>query len=290
MRRLHVGRRLAALLSVTTFASLWCVGAAQAPTPETQPQPATALVQPSSASETPFLQSVPAVAAQPAAVAAQAEPPDPEDAGDALMARRRYQAAIDAYKKVTPATATSWNKMGIAYQMLFSLEEAQRCYQQSLKLNPKNASVVNNLGTVYDSQKNYGAAEKMYRKALKLDPHSALIYKNLGTELLVRHKYKKGWEAYKTALSIDPDIFSHSARLKVENTASVQERGAMNYYMARGCVRAGLHERAIEYLRHALNEGFTTPKMIIADREFASLLGNPAFEQLLAAQKSPEAH
>jgi pentatricopeptide repeat protein len=58
----------------------------------------------------------------------------------------------------------------------------------------------------------------------------------------------------------------------------------MNYFMAKGCLRAGMTERAIEYLRKALNEGFTNPKKIVADSEFAGLRGVPAFEQLLASQ------
>jgi hypothetical protein len=60
----------------------------------------------------------------------------------------------------------------------------------------------------------------------------------------------------------------------------------MNFYMAKGCVRAGMNDRAIEYLRMALNEGFTSPKKIIADSEFAALRDVPAFQQLLAAQGS----
>jgi Tfp pilus assembly protein PilF len=124
----------------------------------------------------------------------------------------------------------------------------------------------------------------MYRKALKLDPQSALIDKNLGTNLLAQHKYKKGWEVYKAALAIDPKIFEQNASPRVDNPASIQERGAMNYYMAKGCVRAGMNDRAIEYLRMALNEGFTNPKRISADSEFATLRGIPAFDQLLAAQ------
>jgi hypothetical protein len=46
-----------------------------------------------------------------------------------------------------------------------------------------------------------------------------------------------------------------------------------------------MKECAIDYLRMALNEGFTDPKKIEADSEFASLRGVPAFEQLLASQK-----
>ena len=107
-----------------------------------------------------------------------------------------------------------------------------------------------------------------------------------GSDLLAQHKYKKGWEAYKAALAMDPDIFANSTSPRVENPASVQERGAMNYFMAKGCVRAGMNDRAIDYLRMALNEGFTSPKKIIADAEFAGLRGMPAFEQLLAAQSA----
>jgi hypothetical protein len=71
----------------------------------------------------------------------------------------------------------------------------------------------------------------------------------------------------------------------VENPASAAERGAMNYYMAKGCVRAGMNDCAIDYLRMALNEGFTNPKKIEADGEFAGLKGVPAFRELLAEQR-----
>lgn len=212
--------------------------------------------------------------------------PTPEQVGDSLFAHQRYQAAIEAYKKAPRDSADVWNKMGIAYQMMFNLESASHCYRMSLRLDSKNPSVLNNLGTVYDSLKEYGDAERMYRKSVKIDPSSAMVYKNLGTSLLAQHKYKKGWEVYKTALTIDPNIFKSTENPRVENPASVQERGAMNYYMARGCVRAGMSDCAIEYLRMALNEGFTNPKKIQADSEFASLRGVPAFEQLLAAQRN----
>ena len=59
----------------------------------------------------------------------------------------------------------------------------------------------------------------------------------------------------------------------------------MNYYMAKGCVRAGQTERAIEYLRQALNEGFTSAKKIAEDSEFAALRDVPAFQEMMAAQR-----
>ncbi len=212
-------------------------------------------------------------------------PPTAEQLGDSLTARQRYQAAIAAYSKAPEMTAPIWNKMGIAYQMMFNSKDATRCYKASLELDPRNPQVLNNLATIYASQKEYGQADRLYRKALKFDPKSALVLKNLGTNYLAEHKYNKGWEAYQQALAIDPQIFSDRGTPSVNDPSSIQERGAMNYYMAAGCARAGYADCALQYLRMALDEGFTTRKKVANDVEFASLRENPAFKQLLAEQQ-----
>jgi tetratricopeptide (TPR) repeat protein len=217
---------------------------------------------------------------------APVQPLSPEQRGDTLSARQRYQAAIAAYENAPRMTATIWNKMGIAYQMMFNSRDAMRCYRESLKLDPHNAQVWNNLGTIYASQKMYGQADKMYHKALKIDPRSALILKNLGTNLMSQHKYEKGWEAYKQAIAIDPQIFSDRATPTVENPGSVAERGAMNYYMALGCARAGYADCALDYLRKALNEGYVTRKKVESEADFASLRQNPDFLKLMAEQST----
>ena len=125
----------------------------------------------------------------------------------------------------------------------------------------------------------------MYRKALKLDPKSALILKNMGTNLLSQHKYGKGWGFYQEALAIDPTIFQDHSSPKTQNPSSVGDRGAMNYFMARGCVRMGQTDCALEYLRLALNEGYTNAQKVEKDEDFLTLRDNPAFQQLIAEQK-----
>jgi Tfp pilus assembly protein PilF len=210
-------------------------------------------------------------------------PPSSEDLGDSLALHQRYQAAIAAYQKA-PRTAAVWNKMGIAYQMMFNVHEATHCYRESLKLDSHNAQVINNLATIYDSQKEFSSAEHLYHKALKVDPDSALIYKNLGTNLLAQHKYSRGWDAYQHAVTIDPQIFEDHGTPQVQNPSSVADRGAMNYYMALGCVRIGQTDCALQYLRRALDEGFTNPKKVASDVAFAGLRDNPDFKQMLASQ------
>jgi tetratricopeptide (TPR) repeat protein len=219
-----------------------------------------------------------------AAAPAHAQP-TAEQIGDSFTARQHYQAAIAAYSKTPQMTAAIWNKMGIDYQMMFNSKDATRCYKESLQIDPHSSQVLNNLATVYASLKEYSQAERLYRKALKLDPGSALILKNLGTNLLAEHRYNKGWEAYQQALAIDPQIFADRSSPSVEDPSSVQERGAMNYYMAASCARAGQTACALQYLRMALDEGFTTRKKVANDSEFVSLRDNPAFKQLLAEQQ-----
>lgn len=178
--------------------------------------------------------------------------------------------------------------MGIAYQMMFNLRDATRCYQESLRLDSKNPMVYNNLGTVYDSLKEYSKAEKMYHKALKIDPQAPLILKNLGTNLLVQHRYGKGWKTYEEALRLDPTIFEDHDSPTVSNPTSIKERGALNYFMARGCVRMGQTACALEYLRMAINEGYTTIKKVSQDADFASLRDNPEFKQFAAEQQTTQ--
>lgn len=216
--------------------------------------------------------------------AAPAVPVTPEELGDALMIHQRYQEAIEAYKRVPADTAGIWNKLGIAYQLMFDNEDAERCYKRALKLDPKNANVLNNMGSLYMGIKLYGSAEHSYRKAVHLNPKSALFRKNLGTAYLAEGKYKKGWREYESALAMDSSIFSHAAGMRIANPTSLQDRGAMNFYMAKSCAHAGLFVQAVEYLRMALNEGFTNPKRILGDAELSRMRDMPAFQQLMASQ------
>ncbi len=260
------------------------------PLPAQAPEPATPPAQiPAAAPE-----QTPAATGSPATpppvnptIILPAIPPTPEQVGDSLSAHRQYQAAITAYAKITDPSAALWNKMGIAYQMMFNPHDALRCYNASLKLDPHNSQVLNNVATVYDSTKDYSAAERYYRKALKIDPHSAMILRNYGSNQLSQHKFKKGWEYYQQALAVDPQIFDNREGASVQNPASNQERGAVHYYMARSCVTAGNPDCAIQNLRMALNEGYTNPKKIAGDNSFAALRELPAFQQLIAAQSAP---
>ena len=131
----------------------------------------------------------------------------PEDLGDSMLIKKRYQKAIEAYKNASQSSALVWNKMGIAYQMMYDMKNAARCYRESLRRNPGNAWALNNLGTVYQSTGDLAQAEKLFRRGFELDPRAARIAMNLGTVLMARNKFSEGSDFYKRALALAPDVF-----------------------------------------------------------------------------------
>lgn len=224
----------------------------------------------------------PTTANAPADASADLTPLTPEENGDILEVRGRYQAAIESYAKEQQPSAEVWNKMGIAYQMLYDLKDAARCYKHALQLAPTNPNVLNNLGTVEDLLGDLPAAEHFYRKSLNLQADSAVTMKNLGTNLLSQHQYGRGAEAYKRALALDPHVFDPYEGPGVDVPAPASERGTINYFAAETCAGAGLKDCALNFLRKAINEGAATIKRVSADNAFQDLRGNPDLEKLLA--------
>jgi tetratricopeptide (TPR) repeat protein len=214
----------------------------------------------------------------------------PEVRGDLAMAHQQYLEAIDDYSQVPDKSAVIWNKMGMAYHHLFAVDEARRDYLRALQLRPDYPEALNNLGAIYYARKNYGKALKYYQKALHYNPQSAPIYSNLGTAYFARGKVNEGIEAYRKAFAIDPHVFESGSALLVNESLPAHERAEQDYCLAKLFAESGKNQQAIEYLRKALNEGFTDRKKILEDQTLASLRATPEFSQLMAEQKTASRH
>ena len=205
-----------------------------------------------------------------------------EQLGQLMMFRQRYQAAIEAFKKIETPSALVWNQIGIAYQMMYDYKDAKRSYGEALRLDRDNSIVLGNLATAQEAMGDFSAAEKNYRKSLQLNPNSALTLKNLGTNLLMQHKYEAGATAYKQALAIDARIFEDHPGFKMNDPAPKSERGTAAYFKAKSCASAGLNDCAITFLRKALNEGLT-PKQVSQEQDLTALRKTAAYNNLIAA-------
>ena len=210
-----------------------------------------------------------------------------ERRGDIYMARKMYREAIDSYQdalKREPRSCAVLNKIGIAHHQQLQFDAAQRYYERAIKANKDYSEAVNNLGTIYYAKRSYRRAISSYRKALNLSPESASIHSNLGTAYFARKKYKEASEEYSTALKLDPEIFEHRSSFgSLLQERNVQDRARFHYYMAKTYAAAGYFERALAYLRKALEEGYKERDKIADEAEFAVLRDRPEFQELMVS-------
>ena len=215
-------------------------------------------------------------------------PLTPELRGDIYMARKMYRDAIDMYRLGPPDSAALANKIGIAFHQLLEFNLAKRNYERAIKLDPKFPEAINNLGTIYYEQKNYKRAINRYKRALKFSPPSASIYANLGAAYFARTDYKHATQYYEQALKIDPDVFEHHSTFgTMMQERSAGERATFHLYLAKMYAKSGANDRALIYLRKALEEGVKDRNKIPDMPEFASLKADPAFKQLLIENPKP---
>ena len=216
-----------------------------------------------------------------AGLQAPANPITIEMRGDIFMARKMYREAVDMYLQGPQDSAVTWNKVGIAYHQMMNLDSARKNYEKAYKLNPQYPEAINNLGTFWYARKNYRRAITYYKRALSITPNSASIHSNLGTAHFARKKYDLAMASYQTALELDPEVFEHRSSAGVLlQERSVNERAKFHYYLAKTYAKNNQFERALLYMRKALEEGFTEKNKFMEDPEFSELRKLPAFEEL----------
>ena len=209
-----------------------------------------------------------------------------EDRADIFMARKAYADAADYYHRalrqaeVSPmASATLWNKLGIAYQQQLDFGAARKAYQKAIRYRGNFSEAWNNLGTTYFLANKFRKSVKYYRQAIELNPDSASFHLNLGTSYYRIRKYKEAVDEYRQALSLDPNILTvHSSMGTV-----VQARGGdvdYYFYMAKVFASLGRIEEAVRYLRRAFEDGFKDVKRLDADPDFLKISKDPSYTAL----------
>ena len=205
----------------------------------------------------------------------------PEARGDLFMAHQEYVRAIEAYR-IAPQNAAVWNKMGIAYLHLNAVGEARYDYQRALLIQPDYAQALNNLGATYFEERNYKKAIRLYRHAMKLMPHSAVIAANLGTAYFARGEFNKGFKAYHTAFALDPDVFGSADALPpVSGVTDQAARAHEDYCLAELFAEANMPDQAMEYLRRALDDGFSDHNDLLENAVFAEVRKTAQFAELM---------
>jgi len=209
----------------------------------------------------------------------------PEMRGDIFMAEKKYREAAEMYQEHSKGSAVLLNKTGIAYHQMLQLDLAEKYYRQALRTDPGYAEAVNNLGTIYYAKKSFRRAVNQYKKALRLNPKSASVWSNLGMGYFARKDYVHAADSFQKALMLDPEVFeTRNTQGVLLQERSVEEHAKFHYYLAREYAKAGVTDRALQYIRKALEEGYKEKKKIQEDPAFASLKDLPEFKELMALE------
>jgi tetratricopeptide (TPR) repeat protein len=215
-----------------------------------------------------------------------------EQRADLYMVRKYFPEAIEIYKRLTelqPKNAVFQNKMGIAYHQLGNFSAAKTAYRKAVQLNPQYAEAMNNLGAVEYAEKNYRAAILTYLKALALQPGDAVMYSNLGTAYFSYERYEYAMTSYRYAISLDPKIFERSGRAgTIVHQRDPKNTAAFDFYMAKTYASLSNVEETLRYLNKAWEEGFPDFRKSLNDKDFAFLISEPGFIELLAKIEASE--
>jgi tetratricopeptide (TPR) repeat protein len=237
---------------------------------------------------------------QAASAAASAAAPAPvrqltaEELADLMMARKEFREAAFAYKKLTeqfPASATMYNKLGIALHKEYDLGGALKSYERAVKLDPTYADAQNNIGVIWYDKKKFGRAIRAYQKAIKMRNDLAVSYSNLGYAYFADKKYEQSIGAFQQALKLDPTVMDHNSGRagSTVQDRSVDDRAKFYFLLAKSFAEAGNFERSMIYLRKAKDEGYKSMKDVQTDPAFSAMMNLPEMQEVLAPKPPQDA-
>ena len=222
---------------------------------------------------------------------ANASPAELEIRADSLREEKMFSDALDYYRAAIAKgarTAELYNKQGIAELQLTRLADARKDFERAIKLNKQFPEAYNNLGVVNYIQKKYKNAIKEYGKAVELRESSASFHSNLGTAYFARKEFEKANTEYIRAMELDPDIFERRAQGGISaHLSSPEDRAHYDYVMAKLFAKSGNPDRSLQYLRKAMEEGYSKINDVFKDNEFAELRKDKRFGELMAARPAP---
>ncbi len=128
--------------------------------------------------------------------------------GNSLLELKRYQDALDAYDKaiqLQPNYLQAWNNRGKALARLQRYEEAINAFDAALKIQQSNLEAWNNRGNVQMKLQQYNDALASFDKAVKLQPNYSPAWYQRGLALHNLRRYEDAVKSYDKAVEYKPD-------------------------------------------------------------------------------------
>ncbi|MFL5384389.1 MAG: tetratricopeptide repeat protein [Longimicrobiaceae bacterium] len=196
------------------------------------------------------------------------------------------------------AYARAFDQRGVALEGLHRRREAIDQYRRAIQLDSSYAEAYVNLGEALNWLDDYNQAIAYLTRAIRLDSTNVQAYNSLGFALARSGKYREAIGYLDRAIALRKDIanpYNHRgfSRLKLNELpgALADFQTALRLNPNYGAAHAGLAcyhasqgstQEAFRSLRRARELGYNDFPWMRRESCFASLRGDPRFEQLLA--------
>ena len=184
--------------------------------------------------------------------------------GMCLLNLGRYDEALECYQRnIKLFGATNFNT-GLTLFRMKRYKEALEYFLNALKISPDDPEYLDLVGQTYDVLGKHKIGEEYLRKCIKNDPKYALGYHDLGILLSkFKNRREEALRCFMTSLKLNPDDYW--------------------VYYSVACLHAlsGDKEKALDYLKQALEKGFSDKKYIDSDSGLKSLKNDPEFKKLM---------
>lgn len=207
-----------------------------------------------------------------------------EDVGDRLRQAKDYRSAVACYRQAVRKypSPVYYNKIAVSELLLQRPAQAEKAAKQALRKDKSMAEAWNNLAVSYYVRDLFEFAIPGYRRAILLDPNSASFHNNLAAAYLDSEQFERGIDEYRKAFAIDPLFFEHHSQNGVSaHMNSPQERALYSFIMARLFAGKGDLDRALHFLRAAMEDGYPRINDVYRDPEFAAVRKDDRFLALM---------
>lgn len=206
---------------------------------------------------------------------------------ETLHVEKDYLDAVDYYRAALAKqnSAITWNKLGITLLQMGRDDEARKSFEKAMKLDKTYADAVNNCGVTYYRKKKYSRAIKYYKKAIELREPAPAFHSNLGAAYFSKKELSRALAEYQRAYQLDPTVFERTSKTGVVvQMSSPADRAQYSYLLAKMFAEAGDIDRSLDYLRKAMEDGYTGIDGVYKDKEFAVLRKDKRFGELMASK------
>ena len=199
--------------------------------------------------------------------------------------------------RLDPQLAEAHNSLGIAYIQAGNLVDAIKHFREAIELKPDFEMAENNLRRALAIQKELETEISRFQKMLKDNPENVELQFQLGNLYFRRGELHQAKQQYEKALQLNPKFVPALNNLALVTAADKEYDSALaaffevlnynpddaetHYNIACMYSRLNKADKSIEWLKKAIDKGYSNWKSIKTDEDLDNVRGLDAYQELI---------